>query len=473
MGGAVVSALPLAPPRCPRAGTAGLVLVLLLSGCSLYAPARSDCAITCSTDGVCPDQTVCVDGFCRLLGATSRCDCRAGETRPCGSSQGACEPGVQACVGTEWGACQGGVGPGFETCNGLDDDCNGQVDDVALRPSCALDRGVCAGATRRCVEGSWSACSSLDYGPDYEPVEQRCDGRDNDCDGLTDERPAVPLAAGARARWELLSTTGGFALAHDTGGGVTVRWLTAALSEERTVNVPGPLLAATGVDDAVVLASGSDAGVLLTRLERGGGTSARLVERWRDADAVQLGGGRAVARVAGAVELLDEDGGVRFAGVDVDGSLRLSHRGEYLSWSGALARTSDLSRVQDLGVPRLLALLEQEGGALAGVLPLASPAAQASAIPDLLSDLTPRELALTPVPLLSSLSASPHRGWFLVHGLATGTQGGLVVIDPLRGSTWRGAPGADSVGVAGSDRPFAALAWRVDGGISAALRCGP
>ena len=77
------------------------------------------------------------------------------------------------------------------------------------------------------------------------------------------------------------------------------------------------------------------------------------------------------------------------------------------------------------------------------------------------------------MPLLSAISVAPHRGWLLVHGLSAGAQGGLVLIDPLQGSTWRGVSGTDSIGVAGSERPFAALAWRVDGGISAALRCGP
>lgn len=50
---------------------------------------------------------------------------------------------------------------------------------------CPLQTGVCTGAIQTCVNGYWSSC---DYGPYYEPgTEATCDdGKDNDCDGLTD-----------------------------------------------------------------------------------------------------------------------------------------------------------------------------------------------------------------------------------------------------------------------------------------------
>ncbi len=87
-----------------------------------------------------------------------------------------------------------GVGPEdqrAEVCDGLDNDCDGQVDESVEPASCELAVGVCDGAkTDRCVDQSYAVCGPRDYGPDYtsSPAEAwRCDGLDNDCDGNVDE----------------------------------------------------------------------------------------------------------------------------------------------------------------------------------------------------------------------------------------------------------------------------------------------
>lgn len=79
--------------------------------------------------------------------------------------------------------------PGGETsCDGLDNDCDGTVDNIASPPLCSLQEGVCSGATQVCGGSSgWQACGSAEYGPDYEITETTCDGLDNDCDGSVDE----------------------------------------------------------------------------------------------------------------------------------------------------------------------------------------------------------------------------------------------------------------------------------------------
>ncbi len=74
-----------------------------------------------------------------------------------------------------------------ETCNGVDDDCDGTADDGVGAPSCALTEGVCAGATARCGPEGFLECDATDYGADYEADETLCDSLDNDCDGTTDE----------------------------------------------------------------------------------------------------------------------------------------------------------------------------------------------------------------------------------------------------------------------------------------------
>ncbi len=70
------------------------------------------------------------------------CDCMEGETTPCGMDVGACAAGMQSCTGGVWGACMGATDPARETCNSVDDDCDGNIDNGAVCPGGFL-----------CVEG--------------------------------------------------------------------------------------------------------------------------------------------------------------------------------------------------------------------------------------------------------------------------------------------------------------------------------
>jgi len=74
--------------------------------------------------------------FCTLLPiATSQSwkdnlPCQDGETKPCGSNIGACKSGKQLCSGGAWRPCDLEEYPRPEICgDGIDDDCNGVVDD--------------------------------------------------------------------------------------------------------------------------------------------------------------------------------------------------------------------------------------------------------------------------------------------------------------------------------------------------------
>jgi len=57
--------------------------------------------------------------------------CKPGDKRPCGSNIGICEQGERHCIDGKWSEeCIGGKGPQEEICdNGLDDDCDGIVDE--------------------------------------------------------------------------------------------------------------------------------------------------------------------------------------------------------------------------------------------------------------------------------------------------------------------------------------------------------
>lgn len=64
--------------------------------------------------------------------------CVEGTTRGCGSSVGACKPGIETCQGGGFGSCQGEMGPKAEACNGIDENCNGTIND------CDPGSGTCS-----------------------------------------------------------------------------------------------------------------------------------------------------------------------------------------------------------------------------------------------------------------------------------------------------------------------------------------
>ena len=82
----------------------------------------------CVTDADCGVDLVCDHAMCI---AQPDGACRMEETRPCGPpAVGLCHPGTQHCSDRQFTTtCEGQVSPVPEVCNGLDDDCDGVVDD--------------------------------------------------------------------------------------------------------------------------------------------------------------------------------------------------------------------------------------------------------------------------------------------------------------------------------------------------------
>ena len=67
--------------------------------------------------------------------------------------------------------------PEPEKCDGIDNDCNGKIDDGLTRP-CSTE---CGQGTEKCVLGEWVGCTAP------QPDVEVCDGLDNNCDGKVDE----------------------------------------------------------------------------------------------------------------------------------------------------------------------------------------------------------------------------------------------------------------------------------------------
>ncbi len=87
----------------------------------------------------------------------------------------------------------------FESCDGLDNDCDGETDEGLAAPPAALTQGVCAAAAVQVCDGD-NGWQEPDYTAvaGYEAEETLCDGLDNDCDGETDEGLTAPVASKTR-----------------------------------------------------------------------------------------------------------------------------------------------------------------------------------------------------------------------------------------------------------------------------------
>ncbi len=146
------------------------------------------------------------------------CECDPGDMKVCGSSEvGECQKGMQTCDNNGvWGDCLGAVEPSdeicdgadndcdgekdegllnacgqcgdapVEVCDGVDNDCDGQVDElfVNLGKPCQVGVGEClTSGVYVCSEGGLEICGA----EPGQPMDELCNGLDDDCDGAVDE----------------------------------------------------------------------------------------------------------------------------------------------------------------------------------------------------------------------------------------------------------------------------------------------
>ena len=138
-------------------------------------------------------------------------ECRPGETQLCDhdgailtslnpddppKKSGVCKYGMRTCSFDGWSECTGAVGPSEEICDGLDNDCNGAIDNsfpeqhqlCGFVEDADYGVGICTPGVMKCDNGGLYCDGHVG------PSEEVCDGLDNNCDGSVDEGVANTTA---------------------------------------------------------------------------------------------------------------------------------------------------------------------------------------------------------------------------------------------------------------------------------------
>jgi len=139
--------------------------------------------------------------FLPLSTGTGGPECISGQTQPCYTGPpategvGVCSAGTQTCVDSYWGVCEGETLPSDETCDGLDNDCDGETDDgvktTFYEDSDGDGYGNPSSTTEACsapegyVEDS-TDCDDTDGSVNPGAAEVCDNEKDDNCNGFTD-----------------------------------------------------------------------------------------------------------------------------------------------------------------------------------------------------------------------------------------------------------------------------------------------
>ncbi|HEY0880807.1 MAG TPA: hypothetical protein VGD87_04710, partial [Archangium sp.] len=148
------------------------------------------CGRDCAFDQNCPTGYRCVNAVgidgqpkvqqCVPINASCACLARGDFQQACTTTNasGSCS-GIKQCDLVSNSVVCDAREPSTETCNGIDDDCDGQTDEGQMATTCGV--GACERSVSSCVDGGVAVCTPGDAGV------ERCNQIDDDCDGTVDD----------------------------------------------------------------------------------------------------------------------------------------------------------------------------------------------------------------------------------------------------------------------------------------------
>ena len=189
-----------------------LLLSTLLLSFGLLSGCVEKVERACQVDTDCPQNTskkYCLEGVCsqRACQSGAQKDCYEGDPKTKGV--GLCKGGFTICQSNGlWSACLEQILPKNEICDRVDNNCDGTIDNL-ISGSCVcktpgtqqkcysgetkdLGKGECFAGIQTCEDDYyWGPC--LDQGL---PSAERCDNKDNDCNGLIDDHSSCSCKPG-------------------------------------------------------------------------------------------------------------------------------------------------------------------------------------------------------------------------------------------------------------------------------------